>query len=267
MNENSPPPSIEQERLKLDHERLKLDTSFARKWFPTLVTLVVGFIAAIFGYVQHLSTKEVTEKAQIEATAKNEREWGFKVVEMYFSNRELFDFTKNPHQAADNLRVLSAVAPKVVQGLLNAELSRIPSPESQDETKDAQRLESLAAVAQVQDALKSAKGAAAEPTDGMKAEDFTVYIQYAAGSQAAALKAQETLESWGYRAPGIDQVGKVPSQLQVRYYRPDQEKIAKALLDRIGDALGLTANADNAVRVVSKRQLPSGILELWIPEE
>jgi hypothetical protein len=37
--------SIEERRLRLDEKRLLLDNTFARKWLPTLATLMVGLIA------------------------------------------------------------------------------------------------------------------------------------------------------------------------------------------------------------------------------
>lgn len=49
---NEPEFSIEERRLLLDEQRLLLDNSFARKWLPTLVTLMVGLIAGMFSYVQ-----------------------------------------------------------------------------------------------------------------------------------------------------------------------------------------------------------------------
>ena len=276
MNEIDKPPSVEERRIKVDEERLSLDKSFARKWFPTLVTLVVGFIAAVFGYVQHTNTTEATERARIDAGArdtqariearpKDEREWGFKVVEMYFENRDLFDFTKDPKQAAENLRVLSAVAPTAVQGLLNAEQSRISAPGSPSEGNDEKRLASLAAVAEVQSAINSAKGGKPRPVTKMVPSDFTVYIQYAEGSRDVALGAQEALQQLGYQAPGIEKVSKVPSRLQVRYYRPEQKDFAGALAIKLGHILRLNTTADNAIRVTSEKQLPSGILELWLP--
>ena len=188
MNESNQQPSIEERRLKLEQERLRLDSSFARKWLPTLATFVVGFIALVFGYVQQLDTREETKRAridadarntqaQIEARAKDEREWGFKVVEMYFDKRELFDLTRNADQAAANLRVLSAVAPTVVQGVLNAEQDRIPAPGTEGEKNDGHRLKSLAAVAQIQSAIKSAKGEELGAATKMVPSDFLVYIQ------------------------------------------------------------------------------------------
>ena len=99
--------TLEEQRFRLEKRRLDLDHSFARKWLPTMV----GVIAGMFGYVQQQASIEETKRAGIEVKVKDEREWGFKVIEMYFSNRELFDLTKNPEAAALNLRVLAAVAP------------------------------------------------------------------------------------------------------------------------------------------------------------
>src|SRR5437764_15285821 len=79
--------------------RLTLEHSVARKWVPALATLMVGLIAAMFSYVQQQNSLEETKRARMEAQAKDEREWGFKVIEMYFSRRELFDLMKNSETA------------------------------------------------------------------------------------------------------------------------------------------------------------------------
>ena len=91
-----------------------------------------------------------TARAQIDAELKEQHDWQTKIVDLYFSRRELFDLTKSPDSAQANLRVLIAVAPGTVQGVLNAELERIPPPTGES---DPQRLQSLAAIASVQQAL------------------------------------------------------------------------------------------------------------------
>jgi hypothetical protein len=275
-NEPSDPQlSVEERRLRLDERRLLIDDSFARKWLPTLVTLTIGLIAAMFGYVQQQSAiqeteraridaKEATDRARIEAQAKEEHEWGLKVIDMYFTKRELFDLTTNPEQAALNLRVLAAVAPAVVQGVLNAEQSRIPPPSGLD---DPNRLNSLAAVAGVQDALTNAGQSSHASVSNFKPADFTIYVQYPDGGRDTAVKTQGLLANLGYRVPGIEKVGKVPSQLQVRYYRPDQRSYAERLATELGKALKLPADPDNAVLVKSSKVLPTGIMEVWLPSQ
>jgi hypothetical protein len=59
--------SVEERRLRLDKKRLLLENSFARKWLPTLVTLMVGLIATMFSYVQQQIAIQATERARIEA--------------------------------------------------------------------------------------------------------------------------------------------------------------------------------------------------------
>jgi hypothetical protein len=254
--------SIEERRLLIDENRLRLDNSFARKWLPTLVTLMVGLIAAMFSYVQQQNAIQATERARIEAKIKDEREWGFKVIEMYFNKHDLFDLTKSPEQAGSNLRVLAAVAPTAVQGVLNAEQSRIPPPSGTD---DSNRLISLSAVAGVQDVLDNVKQVSQAPASQFQPSDFTVYLQYPEGSQDTALKAQNLLVEVGFRVPGIEKVNKPPSRLQVRYYRPNQRTYAEALAIKLGKALDQPTSADNAILVTSQKQLPGGILELWLP--
>jgi hypothetical protein len=229
----------------------------------------------MFSYVQQqnaiqetertrIDAKEATERARIEAQAKEEHEWGLKVIDMYFTKRELFDLTTNSEQAALNLRVLAAVAPAAVQGVLNAERSRIPPPSGLD---DANRLNSLAAVAGVQDALTNAGQSRQAATSNFKPADFTIYVQYPDGGRDTAVKTQTLLANLGYRVPGIEKVGKVPSRLQVRYYRPDQRSYAAELATELGKALKLPAGPDNAILVRSSKELPTGILEVWLPAE
>jgi hypothetical protein len=258
----------EERKLRIEETRLALDHSFAKKWLPTLATVMAGLIAGIFGWVQQQNAIEETKRARIEAKAKDEREWGLKVIEMYFKDPKLFDLTKNPETAALNLRVLAAVAPTAVQGVLNAERSRIPAPTSGDDTA---RLESLAAVAGVQDAVVAARTQTTQtpvqpPAQAaLQPSDFTVYVQYAGDDRDTAAKAQSLLTKMGYRAPGIEKVAKVPSRLQVRYYRPEQKAFAGALAVELGKALDLSASSDNAILVTSSKPLPGGILELWLP--
>jgi hypothetical protein len=225
---------------------------------------MVGLIAGMFSYVQQQNAIQATERARIEAQAKDEREWGFKVIDMYFSKRELFDLTKNPEQAALNLRVLAAVAPTAVQGVLNAERSRIPPPNGAD---DSNRLESLTAVAGVQDALAGARQSRQVPASSFKPSDFTIYVQYPDGGRDTAVKTQSLLIDLGSRVPGIQQVGKAPSRLQVRYYRPDQRFYAEELATELGKGLNLQTDTDNAILVSSSNELPSGILEVWLPPQ
>jgi hypothetical protein len=77
--------TAEERRLRIEEQRLLLESSFARKWLPTLATLMVGPIAGMFSYVQRQDAIQATERTRIEAKAKAEREWGFKVVERYGS--------------------------------------------------------------------------------------------------------------------------------------------------------------------------------------
>jgi len=253
------PSGIEELRLKLDQERLRLESSFARKWLPGLATIVVAFVAGSFTYVEHRKTEEAAKRTQIETRAKDEREWGLKVVEMYFNKRELFDLTRNRDQAEDNLRILFAIAPPTAaKSVFAFAQARIPAPVVENEGNDSQRLQSLAAVARIQNAIKSAKGE-------MKPSEFLVYIQYAEASRDLAAQAQKALQEQGFHAPGIEQVVKAPSRLQVRYYRHEQKDFAGDLATRLGKTLGLHATADNAIEVKSTKELPSGILELWLP--
>src|SRR4030095_9434425 len=74
-----------------------------------------------------------------------------------------------------------------------------------------------------------------------------------AEDQDIASKAQGALTRLGYRGPGIEKVNKVPSRLQVRYYRPDQKSHAGELAGELGKALGLPAGPDNAIFVTSSQ--------------
>lgn len=260
-----PAPSIDERRLDIDTQRLRLESSFARKWLPTVATAVIGFSAALLGFIQNKISNDATERSRNEARLKDEREWGFKVVEMYFEKRELFDLGKHPDQAAANLKVLVAVAPTAVQGLLSAEQSRLPAPGG-DEAQQAARWSSLAAVADIQTALASQAGPRQATAPARSPSSFVVYIQFGDGQQDAARSAQSAIQQLGYKAPGMEQVRNPPSRLQVRYYRAEQKDLAASLAVSLGKALGLPASADNAIRVQSNKALPDGILEVWLPK-
>src|SRR5262249_19779821 len=122
--------ALERDRLRLEEMRFELDRSFARKWWPTMATLMAGLIGAMFSYAQFRAKALDDRVMRDDAKVKDEREWGIKVVEMYFKNRDFFDLTKNSEAATSNLHVLAVVAPNAVQGVLNAEISRIPPPSS-----------------------------------------------------------------------------------------------------------------------------------------
>lgn len=253
---------LEEKRLALDETRLRLDQSFAKKYLPALVTVVAGLIAAMFSFVQHQSSLEETKRAQIAANERSEREYGFKVLDMYFTQHDLFDLAENPEQAARNLRVLAALAPAAVRGVLLAEQSRIPAPGGSD---DSGRLKSLAAVAGVQEALATSEETRRNRPPESKPTDYTVYIQYPAGGREIAKKARDYLDQRGYRVPGIKQVESVPSSLQVRYYRANQRSHAESLLAGLVKELGLPADTGEAIQVSSTRELPTGFLEVWFP--
>jgi hypothetical protein len=260
-----PPLPVDERRLRIEEKKAALESSFARKWLPAMATVTVGLIAGMFGYVQQHASLEQTVRTRIEANAKDEREWGFKVIEMYFSKHEMFDLTKNPDQAASNLRVLAAVAPAAVQGVLSAERARIPAP---TDINDPNRIASLEAAQGVQEALAvSSQGGGSPPAVEARPANFTVYVQYGEGDRDLASRAQNALVSLGYRVPGIQQVARVPSRLQVRYYRADQKTLAGALAGELGAKLGLKASADSAIQVTSEKRLPGGILELWLPHQ
>lgn len=262
MNSDTSKPDIEERRLSLDQKKFELDNSFARKWLPTLATVMVGLIATFFGFVQQRMAVESTERTRIEAKSKDEREWGFKVVQMYFDKREFFDLNNNAEQATANLRVLAAVAPTAVQGLLNAEQAKIPPPSGSGD--DTQRLQSLSAVADVQNAIASAKEN--KINTNLQPTNFTVYIQYPDGSRESAVKAQAALQVMGFKVPGLEQVQKAPSRLQIRYYRSEQQAFAGKLAVDLGTSLGFPTKVDNAILVVSAKQLPTGIMEVWLPQ-
>jgi hypothetical protein len=101
-------PSLDKQRFDLDRERFALDRSFARKWLPAVAPISVSLIAVAFGYFQWQQSSQ-------ELKTKNDREWALKIVEMYLSKRELFDFQKDAEQAESNFKLLSMIAPQTVE--------------------------------------------------------------------------------------------------------------------------------------------------------
>jgi hypothetical protein len=51
----------------------------------------------------------------------------------------------------------------------------------------------------------------------------------------------------------------------VRYYRAEQKSFAGDLVQELGKTLGLPAGPENAILVKRSRELPGGILEVWLP--
>jgi hypothetical protein len=223
---------------------------------------MVGLIAVIFGYVEQDSQSQQTDRARIEAKARDSLAWAFKVVEMYFDKRELFDLTKNTDQASSNLRVLISAAPTTVQGVLNAEAARIPPPGGPN---DSLRLRSLAAVAGVQNALSRSLAVRETSDTTSKPYDFTVYVQYPPGDRDLGERVGALLKGWGYAVPVIQKVNKTPSHLQVRYYRANQRPLALKLAVALEQQFNLPTDDSKASIVSSSRELPNGILEVWLP--
>jgi hypothetical protein len=257
----------EERRLALEEKRLALENSFAKKWLPTLATAMVPLVIGIIGYFQYLDSKQVTERTQIqqreeterarlEAEQKDEREWGFKIVTLYLTNRDIFDLRKNPDQASTNLKVFAVVAPQAVKSVLDAEKARISGPSTQDTTS---RNISLAAVASVQESLPQRSS---EQT--FNNSSFTIYIQYPKGSETQANRLKEILQEKGFRIPEAELVPQAPSSLQVRYYRNDQRLFAEQLSKNIESATKIPATAQI---VTSTKPLPAGILEVWLPKK
>jgi hypothetical protein len=246
----------EERRLSLEEKQLALENSFAKKWFPTLATAMVPLVIGIIGAFQYLDSKQVTERAKIQQRAEDEREWGFKIVTLYLTNRDMFDFRKNPGQASTNLQVFAFVAPNVVKSVLDAEQARISGPSTQDTTS---RNNSLAAVAAVQESLPQQNSEQAFVNSS-----FTLFIQYPKGSEAQAYKLKGFLQEKGFRIPEAEMVPQVPSSLQVRYYRKDQRQFAEQLSTAIASAMGVPATAKI---VASTKPLPAGILEVWLPNK
>jgi hypothetical protein len=123
----------------------------------------------------------------------------------------------------------------------------------------------LSAVAGVQDALNKARQSPETPGSSFKPSDFTIYVQYPEGSRDIAVATRSLLIDLGYKVPGIDKVNEAPSRLQVRYYRQDQRTYAEKLATGLGEKLNLPSSSDDAFLVPSSKQLPSGILEIWLP--
>lgn len=265
--------SFEERRILVDEKRLALDNSFARKWWPTVATLVAAAIGGLFAWVQTNQATQETKRARIDADAKELHEWQSRIVNLYFDRRELFDVTKNPDDADSNLRILIAVAPPDVQGILikeestalKAEIQRIPPPTGED---DPHRLSILAAAASVQQTLASATLTAAVPAETLRPADFAVYIQYLRGSDQGKNMANTVrlkLLALGYHVPNLQAVKAVPRSLEVRYYHSNQKLLAAGLAQQLQTALNVQTPAQ-AKPFDSPRPLPSGILEVWIPE-
>ncbi len=253
----------EEKRIRLEEQRVQLEQSFAKKWLPTLAVLTVAFVAGIFGYVQQKINAGATDRATIEAINRNQLEWGFKAIELYVMKQEQFDMARDPERASKNLQALAAVAPDVVKGVLNAELSKIPAPTNGSDSNT--RLDALAGVATVQAAL-AATESHHKTAAALQASSFTIYLQYPEDGRDTAEKVQSSLIQRGYKVPGLEQVSRAPSNLEVRYYRPEQREMAETLVREVGTAIGKAQEKTTVKMLATSKTLPSGIMEVWLPK-
>jgi hypothetical protein len=276
MNSSIGVSEVETRRIDIEEAKLALESSFAKKWAPTIVSLLIAWITASLTYIQVHSADEstktamqATQLARIQEQERSEREYGLKVMERYLSKPDLFDMTSNAEQAKLNLQMLTALAPIAVSGVLSAELGRVPPPSAE---REEARFKTLSAIAGVQDSVEravqggkslvSAKGAEREPIF-LSPGDFTVYVQYPEEHREQAVNASSLLLKQGYRVPGIDKVARSTARLEVRYYRADQERYAQGVSDELAKALALEPT--RPALIASSKQLPRGILEVWIP--
>jgi hypothetical protein len=106
--------------------------------------------------------------------------------------------------------------------------------------------------------LKQQAAAAPQPAPAQ----FTVWIQYAAGSgdQALARDMQSRLQAGGvYSVPGIQGVAAVPDHDQIRLFHRSDEAVGRKVAAAIGLGDAQIVSLDKAYP-----NLPNGVLEVWL---
>lgn len=265
----SEPKSLEERKFELELEKFKYEKSITKFLLTVSVPISLCFVTTGFGFVQWHSQREETKRLEaqrnsrlieesVAARERDQREWGIKIIELYLTKRDLFDFNKNPDTASVNLSALQSISPAVVAGMLRAELENIPRPGQANEPK---RIKSLEAIEKVREG---------EITENKwigdrKPRDYKVFIQYGENNKLLSTKIGEVLSTMGFNVPASQIVQSTPDRVEIRYYRPEQAQFAMQLLADLQKAVpGVNGNG-KVLQIKSKNRLPDGILEVWVP--
>jgi hypothetical protein len=271
---------IEVEKLRLEQSRAKSEGSVGRRYGTVILSAVVGGVGTLLTYYTNEQADMRARKAAEEETARTLSQ---NAVRVYFENPDRFDLTKD--DGVFNLRLLAATAPgtttetllnriqdQVVSNAVTAQTAAVDAAIAAPAAAAAANPAAAAAPAPsgtqaVQQVADDVRYAAIQNTPSLVENaavpsDFTVYLQYGAGSADKAKTVQGLVTKMGFNAPGLEEVKLQVPSAQVRYYRPGQEKIAQELASSIANVLGVKPVVQY---VGANRKLPDGILEVWLP--
>lgn len=280
---------IEVEKLRLEAHRARSEASIGRRYGTIIISGVLTVAGTVLTYY---TNSQADARAALEARQETERNLAQNAVRVYFENPDRFDL--KTEEGKFNLRVLADTAPGKTTATL---VSQIQDNAVQIATANAEvaaASPAVAAAASAATATGVASGAApasappaptnvaearkaaddarysslanapATVQNASKPSDFKVYIQYGAGAQDQAAEAQKKLISIGYGAPSPQLTTTATDAPEVRYYRASQAKFAEELSSQIKDVIGVAATPKF---VGANRQLPDGILEVWLPPQ
>lgn len=267
---------IEFEQMRANWAKVEAENSFLRRYAPIIFSAVISVVIAAATIVVD---QRSAERAQAIQDQRWENERASNALRLFFENPDLFV----GEYGAQNLDLLKQTTPEATMEAITSAVN---------ERADRARLTaSQEAEAVVSSAVQGADGATAAavlaraPELRRKADDrrydaierspsrtltapssrpsdFTVYLQYGAGSQESATRMQSGLVSAGYKVPGIDAELTAPQTPEVRYYLRSQAEAARQLAAQVERLAG---RAPALQFVGTSRSLPDGILEVWLP--
>jgi hypothetical protein len=256
------PPELERRRLALEERRQALEESWPKKWGAVTLGAAATIVAALatggLGYLQHASDNhradaEARAQAQVaNINAANEQaqkrlENDRAAVAMYFQYLAGEQSNADP-ALQEKLNLVAHVAsdPSLLAPFLTAKVTA-----------------GSAAGALPSDVLRGSPNLIA-PQSTYHFGDFVAYIQYArdsATAQVAAQKLEAAAASLGFNTPGLQRVGEVPNENEIRIYKPEHGPMAAALAQQ----LAAKGAGRYCVRpLANPASLPNGVVELWI---
>jgi hypothetical protein len=267
MSDDDPRPRDELElkwrQYQLDKEQADTERHDAWRRLPVIITVIAGISAIIF---QGLGVWEARITRETEA-ARAARDFDFKVFELILTQRATL-ISCNPQSTEKNVSAINVVLSEqlkpalrnlvdgVVSSCVTAAQNSAPQSDSAKPAEQTARYNTLAAQSQVLTAVGQ--------TDA--APRGRVFIQYQAASDRAwALQLQASLQTAGYKAPGIQAVRAAPAGYEVRFYKAGQQAAADQLAAKVQADLKLPAKPQVHSLAGLYPGLPRGVMEVWFP--
>ena len=257
---------IERRKLEIEAEKLAIERSFAKKWFPTMLTGVIAFATVLINgtqiYIAHQERAKSDEQARVFAEAdqrQQDGQWGISVLELYITHPEGFDPSKSPVTAKQNLTALAVSAPDIMRPILQQRMDDIVRSPAGLNTESLTAIASALGTGSTTDSgTDNLASLLPGWPQGANPADYSVYIQYGANSAAVATAFAQRLRDQHFRVPDLELVNQSTTTSEVRYYRPEQKPVADALASSLG-------NGAISKFIGAGQNLPGGIIEVWIP--